>query len=1404
MAMEADRSKPFCTQPSEFGYTFYDGGQSFNYTDIHCTHLCHEAGGMNKACMNEAEMSMDSPSGTFIPTFFSDVMMHSLHDTAEPSYHYVPGIESMKLAFSHNYYAVRPDDLIGGPRETLVGSSDGAATSGAPVTTVLLNHSGTILKRFEPGERISLTVEEVLMAGQAEEFGDDDSRLLLDGRYYNFEERVMRSNTPSGPQGPTLRLTGADVTIKITYTNKGYCRMEKDSPRLWVSGTSNSQVACVTVRAKRGWTQKVRNAVFNDAGAFWTRTYNGLKISFESTGVFSSFDSFALFESLTILFIWLQVPSLVIYVMAAFMLGTLSKVYSSVMHEQRGLIGTTAGIAARLLNYSSTYNDLRDDQGVTKQRMLRRFNYILAHEEDLDANEREKFVDFVYKSILSSGGMDAQTSHADMLSFCTACSSGEPLSFEILQAFFNRKKRVGLVERCFQDSSISAIQSVSQSQLNIQDEGTEDEPLKDAAAPVGPAGQSGSGSRLGNIHEENTRMQERCAEVTESLKETLKVARASAGAEWEQDGDILPNSVVSDAHNKTWSNTFGEFSLCLLVQQAGWWRAPRAEKGRDKTLKSGRPGGLTQTQGACNLGRAGSWEEGEGDGDTEHAGEWQLKLSREPSQDPQPKLWGSDFGSESNLSPWVPDANLQIESALTKRPAKLTTGQRILKAASAARRVGIRKSFAVLCIEQEVLCDDEEAAKVTVRHDAGCRHLLSVCKGVGKATLMADRLEEEALDSIRACMARIVQAADGESIVGITVDVGYLWLKHQRSLRQLFPQCLVLVTPMVQLPLIRTCFSSRGKTLLVTWEDAKAPRADVQKAREVCEVLCLSTEDEKWSSWLWGGAAPLEGTLTLELAALVQQRVLSLSSQGTVIDSILLDTALSMFTSSLRETTGLPVFDDASMKSFFSSASSLNHFSEACVLGRLEAKLQKLKSDEAGCQPPLGNLGLVRLDSYEYPPAVGDADHASTFSFQTSSRVARGLCFENAQQASQSPAVLENLKSAADELESQECFAIAGNCGFMHFYQDLIRDIVQVPVFMSALVQVPTMMAALEPEDRILILTANGASFRAAQDRLIPSGWFSSPGDSDRIVVRGCEAVPGFEAVANVEQVDTRKVQIHLSNYVKQILAEEGTTRPVKLILLECTELPHYAAELRRVSGLPVFDFVTCAEFFCQGDTSKKASSVTEEDATTRLEIYRDEVQKIGKSRKMPAQTLADGSIYEGEWVGPVRHGRGVLTLPDGSSYAGQFEHGVVHGFATYTLPTGAKYEGEWRLGKQDGEGREITAEGAIYQGQYKDDKKEGDASISYPDGSTYEGKVSDGKLHGTGKYVWSNGHSYEGEWEDDEMHGEGVYTWPTGVKFIGQYQHNLKHGTGVVHFPDGRTVEGTYEAGTRQSTSGY
>jgi hypothetical protein len=110
-------------------------------------------------------------------------------------------------------------------------------------------------------------------------------------------------------------------------------------------------------------------------------------------------------------------------------------------------------------------------------------------------------------------------------------------------------------------------------------------------------------------------------------------------------------------------------------------------------------------------------------------------------------------------------------------------------------------------------------------------------------------------------------------------------------------------------------------------------------------------------------------------------------------------------------------------------------------------------------------MGLVRLE-HEYPYGVGDIDHGSTFRFQSCPGVVQGLTFEEAQRGSKDPVILENLKRVVDKMEAEECFGCAGNCGFMHFYQEFVRDYATVPVFMSALVQVPTMAAALEPDER--------------------------------------------------------------------------------------------------------------------------------------------------------------------------------------------------------------------------------------------------------------------------------------------------------------------------------------------------
>ena len=105
---------------------------------------------------------------------------------------------------------------------------------------------------------------------------------------------------------------------------------------------------------------------------------------------------------------------------------------------------------------------------------------------------------------------------------------------------------------------------------------------------------------------------------------------------------------------------------------------------------------------------------------------------------------------------------------------------------------------------------------------------------------------------------------------------------------------------------------------------------------------------------------------------------------------------------------------------------------------------------------------------------------------------------------------------------------------------------------------------------------------------------------SEGVLETPCEI--GFEAVAKMEQVDTQKVENSLSQFVEagvsnppvalslngfswqswQEILAEGDGAFIKMIVLECTELPHYAARLRRVSGLPVLDLVTCANFFAK------------------------------------------------------------------------------------------------------------------------------------------------------------------------------------------------------------------------------
>ena len=544
---------------------------------------------------------------------------------------------------------------------------------------------------------------------------------------------------------------------------------------------------------------------------------------------------------------------------------------------------------------------------------------------------------------------------------------------------------------------------------------------------------------------------------------------------------------------------------------------------------------------------------------------------------------------------------------------------RLLQLAKCAEKC---QHFAVLCVDEGLWPQEIIKEPVTT----GGFKVMSKCKGVTRAHLMED-LDAEALQSIRECFDRLMAFAESENIIGVTADFGNLWLKHHSAVRKLITEVPVYLTPIVQLPMISASFKSREQTLLVTWGSQK----DVEKMKprfmsdcnivmdlDRLEILGVDvSQDVRWARYLsFDVNAEEVKSLGVLLTKMVEDRIAEVNSfekKDLLIKSLIVTTRLSRFSDLLRQSTGLPVFDEITMLNLFASASALSHFNDAKVLCRLSDKLEHLqhpKSPSPSPGSPRGSpgstsptsplrpnsptspttslqvasaspkLGVLQLE-YEYPRAFGDVDHPGTFGFKTCPRIVKGLTFERAQAGSFDPDILEHMKNEIKHLEDQKVVGITGNCGFMMYYQCYARHVSDVPVFMSALIQAATMAAAMEPSERVLILTANAAMLQPGKDKLLLESGIQVT-RCEKFVIRGCENLNGFEAVANAERVDTIRVQKAICDYVSEIIQEENSSKggPIKMVLLECTELPHYADALRRSTRLPVFDAVTCVNYF--------------------------------------------------------------------------------------------------------------------------------------------------------------------------------------------------------------------------------
>ncbi|HEY4250237.1 MAG TPA: aspartate/glutamate racemase family protein [Roseomonas sp.] len=218
-------------------------------------------------------------------------------------------------------------------------------------------------------------------------------------------------------------------------------------------------------------------------------------------------------------------------------------------------------------------------------------------------------------------------------------------------------------------------------------------------------------------------------------------------------------------------------------------------------------------------------------------------------------------------------------------------------------------------------------------------------------------------------------------------------------------------------------------------------------------------------------------------------------------------------------------------------------------------------------------LGILMLEA-RFPRIHGDMGNGGTWPFPVLYRVVPGASPEKVVLQG-ARGLLPDFLAAAKELVRQGAEAITTNCGFLSLFQKEIAAEVGVPVATSSLMQVPWVQAMLPPGKRVGLVTVSGST-------LTPAHLQSAGVPLDTPVV-GTENGREFFRVlikAEKDDMDVDLAEQDILDAGRELVAKHPD---IGAIVLECTNMPPYAAALQRELGLPVYDIYSMITYFHAG-----------------------------------------------------------------------------------------------------------------------------------------------------------------------------------------------------------------------------
>ncbi|MEW5909370.1 MAG: aspartate/glutamate racemase family protein [Thermodesulfobacteriota bacterium] len=218
-------------------------------------------------------------------------------------------------------------------------------------------------------------------------------------------------------------------------------------------------------------------------------------------------------------------------------------------------------------------------------------------------------------------------------------------------------------------------------------------------------------------------------------------------------------------------------------------------------------------------------------------------------------------------------------------------------------------------------------------------------------------------------------------------------------------------------------------------------------------------------------------------------------------------------------------------------------------------------------------VGVLMLDhNLTRPP--GDPGNAATFPFPVIHATVSGVSLQRL--LDKDPGILDPLTHAAQKLEESGVAVVTSGCGFFIYFQQFLSSRLHVPVILSSLLQIPLIQQSIGPDRRIGVLTAH--SGRLTREHLLLAGM------DPHIPVKtaGLENEPHFKQgiLTNKGSYSFNRIQDEVVAKARTLVEVSDGGPPVGAILMECTNLPPFAAVVQETLGLPVFDITTLIHSF--------------------------------------------------------------------------------------------------------------------------------------------------------------------------------------------------------------------------------